>query len=223
MGSRPAGTCGRLRVDGQPCQNPPGCSINHGRVNRAATSAARLASPAPLSDRDFTLFPARLRDRVVRPLSATQMLGSPSVVDSDFLTAGQLMNEAISKSLIEGFTLSPRPSNTPGTVAGAPLNGYHCVALPGSDMLLPKDISLLADGRPEQRTLNALDSWLNYMRPVFASGQAWVGGYLRGSGPNAGRFEINVMLLCLSTRELGEVLLVAFGEVAVVVEAPFEC
>ena len=32
-----------------------------------------------------------------------------------------------------------------------------------------------------------------------------------------------VMLLCLSTRELGEVLLVAFGEVAVVVEAPFEC
>ena len=105
------------------------------------------------------------------------------------------MNEAISKSLIEGFTLSPRPSNTPGTVAGAPLNGYHCVALPGSDMLLPKDISLLADGRPEQRTLNALDSWLNYMRPVFASGQAWVGGYLRGSGPNAGRFEINVTVV----------------------------
>ena len=32
-----------------------------------------------------------------------------------------------------------------------------------------------------------------------------------------------VMLLCLSTRELGEVPLVAFGEVAVVVEAPFEC
>ena len=32
-----------------------------------------------------------------------------------------------------------------------------------------------------------------------------------------------VMLLCLSTRKLGEVLLVAFGEVAVVVEAPFEC
>ena len=32
-----------------------------------------------------------------------------------------------------------------------------------------------------------------------------------------------VMLLCLSTRELGEVLLVAFGEVAVVVEASFEC
>ena len=31
------------------------------------------------------------------------------------------------------------------------------------------------------------------------------------------------MLLCLSTRELGEVPLVAFGEVAVVVEAPFEC
>ena len=32
-----------------------------------------------------------------------------------------------------------------------------------------------------------------------------------------------VMLLCLSTRELGEVPLVALGEVAVVVEAPFEC
>ena len=32
-----------------------------------------------------------------------------------------------------------------------------------------------------------------------------------------------VMLLCLSTRELGEVPLVAFGEVAVVVEAPFGC
>ena len=32
-----------------------------------------------------------------------------------------------------------------------------------------------------------------------------------------------VMLLCLSTRELGEVPLVAFGEVAVVVEAPLEC
>ena len=32
-----------------------------------------------------------------------------------------------------------------------------------------------------------------------------------------------VRLLCLSTRELGEVPLVAFGEVAVVVEAPFEC
>ena len=32
-----------------------------------------------------------------------------------------------------------------------------------------------------------------------------------------------VMLLCLSSRDLGEVLLVAFGEVAVVVEAPFEC
>ena len=32
-----------------------------------------------------------------------------------------------------------------------------------------------------------------------------------------------VLLLCLSTRELGEVPLVAFGEVAVVVEAPFEC
>ena len=31
------------------------------------------------------------------------------------------------------------------------------------------------------------------------------------------------MLLCLSTRELGEVPLVAFGEVAVVVEASFEC
>ena len=32
-----------------------------------------------------------------------------------------------------------------------------------------------------------------------------------------------VMLLCLSSRDLGEVLLVAFGEVAVVVEASFEC
>ena len=32
-----------------------------------------------------------------------------------------------------------------------------------------------------------------------------------------------VMLLCLSSRDLGEVPLVAFGEVAVVVEAPFEC
>ena len=32
-----------------------------------------------------------------------------------------------------------------------------------------------------------------------------------------------MMLLCLSSRDLGEVLLVAFGEVAVVVEAPFEC
>ena len=32
-----------------------------------------------------------------------------------------------------------------------------------------------------------------------------------------------MMLLCLSSRDLGEVLLVAFGEVAVVVEASFEC
>ena len=32
-----------------------------------------------------------------------------------------------------------------------------------------------------------------------------------------------VMLLCLSSRDLGEVLLVALGEVAVVVEASFEC
>ena len=34
---------------------------------------------------------------------------------------------------------------------------------------------------------------------------------------------LTVMLLCLSSRDLGEVLLVAFGEVAVVVEASFEC
>ena len=32
-----------------------------------------------------------------------------------------------------------------------------------------------------------------------------------------------MMLLCLSSRDLDEVLLVAFGEVAVVVEASFEC
>ena len=34
---------------------------------------------------------------------------------------------------------------------------------------------------------------------------------------------LTMMLLCLSSRDLGEVLLVAFGEVAVVVEASFEC
>ena len=35
--------------------------------------------------------------------------------------------------------------------------------------------------------------------------------------------QLTMMLLCLSSRDLGEVLLVAFGEVAVVVEASFEC
>ena len=61
-----------------------------------------------------------------------------------------------------------------------------------------------------------------------ADARLQVGG-LRGEGLDPPREAAQVwvpktvMLLCLSTRELGEVPLVAFGEVAVVVEASFEC
>ena len=57
------------------------------------------------------------------------------------------------------------------------------------------------------------------MRPLLA---LWVWCQARISSDHA-MMVSTMMLLCLSSRDLGEVLLVALGEVAVVVEASFEC
>ena len=57
------------------------------------------------------------------------------------------------------------------------------------------------------------------MRPLLA---LWVWCQPRISSDHAMKVS-TMMLLCLSSRDLGEVSLVALGEVAVVVEASFEC
>ena len=66
-------------------------------------------------------------------------------------------------------------------------------------------------------------TWSRLLVPSILPLEGWpVWCQLRISSDRAMNVS-TVMLLCLSSRDLDEVLLVAFGEVAVVVEASFEC
>ena len=68
-----------------------------------------------------------------------------------------------------------------------------------------------------------LSTWSRLLMPSILPLEGWpVWCQLRISSDQA-MMVSTVMLLCLSSRDLDEVLLVAFGEVAVVVEASFEC
>lgn len=108
------------------------------------------------------------------------------------ITAERLMRDVIAVGGLDGFTLSPH--GLADTHMGS-LDSHHAVTLPGSECLLPREISPDPGEYMSDEALDEIDAWLEVMEPALASGHAWVGGYRHTEGPLAGRFEINATVV----------------------------
>ena len=208
------GICGRDLPTGGVCHNPPGCAIRHKQRPKPANQARKQVSEPlqlgaalalatnvtksrrwfpGLSRRRFEEYPPSVVEKVVKPLSANNSLVPPPLTGEPLVAAQQLLETMSLPANRHGFTLSTFPDSA-GRLASPSVG--HCVALPGSQYLLPANPVFDPDtGEPTPEAVTQVKMWVDHLEPLLENGNVWLGGWVWPSGEHKGKTEINVTVV----------------------------
>ena len=180
--------CGETSLDGTPCDNPPGCKVNH-RSAVPLSVGSRMAAISAAAAANSYAFDDYARDAatdVVTPLSEEHFTQEAPGVDD--LQVGDIVGILQHTQRRGGFTLSPRRS--PSKQYELATEGI-CVAIPGSDMHLPADMCDPHTGVPSGEANEKLEAFYEHLAPLRETGHVWIGGWRN----NEGVFELNATVV----------------------------